>query len=131
MALDPTDLSGDVLTFLQERHLATLTTHRPDGSPHVVPVGFGYDPEERIARIISFSPSKKARNLEARPGSRAVLCQVDGGRWLALEGTATVTDDPERVATAVAAYAARYRQPKERPDRVAIEIRVDRILGRG
>lgn len=131
MALDPTDLSADVLAFLRERHLATLTTPRPDGSPHVVPVGFSYDPNDGIARIISFAPSKKARNLEAAPESRAVVCQVDRGRWLALEGPATVTDDPDRVATAVAAYAARYRQPKERPDRVAIEIQVDRILGRG
>jgi hypothetical protein len=30
----------------------------------------------------------------------------------------------------VAAYAERYRQPKERDDRVVIEIQVDRILGR-
>ena len=27
-------------------------------------------------------------------------------------------------------YAERYRQPGERPDRVAIEIAVDRVLGR-
>jgi hypothetical protein len=60
-----------------------------------------------------------------------VVCQVDGGRWLSLEGPAEVTDDPARVAAAVAAYAARYRTPGERADRVAIEIRVDRILGRG
>jgi hypothetical protein len=34
------------------------------------------------------------------------------------------------VAAAVAGYAARYRDPKERDDRVAIEIAVDRVLGR-
>ena len=39
--------------------------------------------------------------------------------------------DPERVAAAVAGYAARYRQPGEREDRVALEIAVDRVLGRG
>ena len=39
MALDPHDLGDDVLAFLAERHLATLTTLRPNGSPHVVPVG--------------------------------------------------------------------------------------------
>ena len=80
--------------------LTTVTTHRPDGSPHVVPVGFGYDQESGLARIITFAPSKKARNLRAAPGSRAVVCQVDGGRWLALEGPAEVTDDPSRVASA-------------------------------
>lgn len=130
MAIDPTDLPDDVLAFLTERHLATLTTLRPDGSPHVVPVGFTYEPEARLVRVITFAPSKKARNLVASPGSRAAVSQVDGGRWLTLEGTAVVTDDPARVAEAVARYAERYRQPGERDDRVAIELTVDRVLGR-
>lgn len=130
MAIDPAQVPDDVLAFLREYHLATLTTSRPDGSPHVVPVGFSFDPADRVVRIITFGSSRKVRNLTAAPGSRAVVCQVDGGRWLALEGPAVVTDDPARVDAAVAGYAARYRQPGERPDRVAIEISVDRILGR-
>ena len=129
MALDPATLDDAVLTFLSERHLASLTTLRADGSPHVVPVGFGYDAEARIVRIISFAGSQKVVN--ALRGGRAAVSQVDGGRWLTLEGTVTATDDAERVAAAVAAYAARYREPSERTDRVAIEITVDRILGRG
>jgi F420H(2)-dependent biliverdin reductase len=117
-----------VLVFLGERHLATLTTLRADGSPHVVPVGFSYDPTDRIVRIITRAGSVKVRN--ARRGGRAAVSQVDGGRWLTLEGVAAVTDDPERVARAVRGYAERYRQPGERSDRVAIEITVDRVLGR-
>jgi len=130
VAIDPTDLPGAVLAFLAERHLATLTTLRPDGSPHVVAVGFTYEPAARLVRVITFAPSKKARNLVASPGSRAAVSQVDGGRWLTLEGTAVVTDDPTRVAEAVTRYAERYRQPGERDDRVAIELTVDRVLGR-
>ena len=130
MALDPANLDDDVLAFLGEYHLATLTTLRPDGSPHVVPVGFSYDPEARLARVITWEASRKARNVAASPGARAVVAQVDGGRWLSLEGPATVTADPERVAAAVEGYAGRYRQPGEREDRVAIEIAVDRIMGR-
>ncbi len=117
-----------VLAFLDESHLATLTTLRADGTPHVVPVGFTYDTEARLVRIISFASSVKVANI-AR-GSRAAVCQVDGGRWLTLEGEAVVTDDPDRVAVAVERYAGRYRRPGARPDRVAIEISVDRILGR-
>jgi F420H(2)-dependent biliverdin reductase len=131
MALDPGALPADASAFLAERHLATLTTLRPDGSPHVVAIGFTWDAEARLARVISFASSRKARNLVTSPGSRAVVCQVDGRRWLALEGRATVTDDPGRVAEAVRRYAERYRQPGEREDRVAIEIAVDRVLGRG
>ena len=129
MAVDPRALPTEVLAFLTERHLATLTTLRPDGSPHVVAVGFTFDAEAALVRIITFAPSRKARNLT--PGGRAAVCQVDGGRWLTLEGPATVTDDPVRVAEAVRRYAERYRQPGERDDRVAIEIAVDRVLGRG
>ena len=130
MALPLDDLSDDVLGFLAERHLATLTTLRADGSPHVVAVGFSFDPDEQVARVITFAGSQKVVNVAASPGARAVLCQVDGARWLSLEGTATAVDDAGRVAVAVDGYAARYRQPSERPDRVAIEIAVDSILGR-
>ena len=130
MALAPDDLGPDHLAFLTERHLATLTTLRPDGTPHVAPVGFGYDPEAGLVRIITFEGSRKVRNVDATADGRAVVCQVDGARWLALEGPAEVVRDPARVAAAVEGYAARYRRPGERDDRVAIEIRVDRVLGR-
>ena len=130
MGLDPRDLPDDALAFLTERHLATLTTLRPDGSPHVVAVGFTWDPEVGLARVITFAASRKARNVAASPGARAAVSQVDGPRWLTLEGTAVVTDDPGRVAEAVRRYAERYRQPGDRDDRVAIEISVDRMLGR-
>ena len=128
MALDPASLSDDVLTFLREYHLASLTTLRADGSPHVVPVGFSYDPAARLVRVITFASSQKYRN--ALRGGRAVVSQVDGGRWLTLEGTVTGSDDPARVALGVAGYAARYRQPGDRDDRTVIEIAVDRIMGR-
>lgn len=129
MALDPTHLPGEVLTFLTERHLASLTTLRADGSPHVVPVGFSFDAHTCTVRIITFPSSVKYRN--ALRGGRAAVSQVDGGRWLTLEGTVSGTDDPSRVALAVEGYSARYRMPGERADRVAIEIAVDKVMGRG
>jgi PPOX class probable F420-dependent enzyme len=131
MALDPRTPPDEVTTFLTERHLATLTTLRPDGTPHVVAVGFTWDPDEVLVRVITFASSRKARNVANSPHGPAAVCQVDGGRWLTLEGAATVTSDPARVAEAVRRYAERYSQPKERVDRVVIEIAVERILGRG
>ena len=128
MALDLDQLSPEVLGFLAERVVGTLTTLRADGSPHVTAVGFTYDPPARLVRIITWSAAVKARN--AARGGRAVVAQVEGGRWLALEGPVRLVTDPDGVAAAVAAYAARYREPGERPDRVAIEIAVDRIVGR-
>jgi PPOX class probable F420-dependent enzyme len=115
------------LAFLSERHLASLTTLRADGTPHVVPVGFSFDATTRVARVITRRGSVKARNVAA--GGRAVLCQVDGRRWLSLEGEARVRVDADAVDEAVQRYARRYRAPRPNPERVAIEITVDRILG--
>ena len=130
MTFDLDQLDPDVLTFLTEYHLATLTTLRADGSPQVTPVGVTYDLGSRTARVITWATSVKARNVERDPGQRVAVCQVDGGRWLTLYGSASVTDEADRVAEGVRRYADRYRQPKERDDRVVIEIAVDSMVGR-
>ena len=127
MRLDPAALSAEVLEFLTERHLATLTTLRRDGTPHVVPVGFTYDPETRLARVITSGDSVKARNA-GQPGAVAAICQVDGARWLTVSGPIRVDSSPEGVADAVARYAVRYRPPRENPKRVALLIEVTAIL---
>lgn len=129
MALDPTALSDDVLTFLSERHLATLSIVRPDGSPHVTPVGFTWDDDAQLARVITWTGSKKARLLMANPGPVAVS-QVDGGRWLTIEGHGCVVTDAGSCLEGTSRYARRYRVPKERDDRAVIEIAVRRIMGR-
>jgi PPOX class probable F420-dependent enzyme len=128
VAHDPHDLAPELLTFLTERHLATLTTLRADGSPHVVPVGVTFDPATATARVITSGGSAKARHVRAGQ-SRVAVCQVDGRRWVTLEGTAVVRDDAASVADAEARYARRYRQPRENPARVVVEISVDRVLG--
>ena len=130
MAHDPRALPDDVEAFLAERHLATLTTLRPDGTPHVVAVGFTWDPEQALVRVITNGTSRKVAHVRAG-SARAVVAQVDRARWLSLEGVPVVSDDPERVAEAVRRYALRYRQPAENPRRVVVEIAVDRVLGRG
>jgi PPOX class probable F420-dependent enzyme len=126
-------LTPAVLEFLTERHLATLTTLRRDGSPHVVAVGFTFDPESGLARVITSVGSVKVRNAE-RPASttnpsRAAVCQVDGRRWLTLEGAAGVSRDPNDIADAERRYGLRYRIPRVNPRRVVLTIAVDRILG--
>lgn len=125
--LHPADLTDEALAFLTDRHLASLTTLRRDGTPHVVAVGFTWDPERHLARVITNGGSQKA--LNAHRGGYAAVTQIDGPRWLTLEGDARVSSDPDDVAEAVARYARRYRPPRENPTRVVIEIRVRRALG--
>jgi PPOX class probable F420-dependent enzyme len=128
MARDLSDPGAGLLEFFTERHLATLTTLRPDGTPHVVPVGVTYDAATGLARVITSGTSAKVRHVRSGR-SRVAVCSVDGRRWVTLEGTAVVRDDAESVIDAVERYARRYRQPRENPARVVLEISVDRILG--
>lgn len=126
-------LSRDQLAFVTERHLATLTTVRPDGTPHVVPVAFTWDPERGRVLITTRVTSVKARTVErAGPGGaalRAALCQVEGQRWLTLEGTVTLSRDPARIAEAVDRYADRYRRLGAQPERVVLHLAADRVMG--
>ena len=128
MTFDSQQLTTSQLEFIRENHLATLTTLRADGSPHVVPVGFTFDIENNIVRVITFAKSMKARH--AAQGGRAVVSQVDRGRWITLEGTVRLRTEADIIDKAVEAYAGRYRQPKVREDRVVIEITVDKVMGR-
>ncbi|WP_199865519.1 MULTISPECIES: pyridoxamine 5'-phosphate oxidase family protein [Frankia] len=92
--------------------------------------GFTWDPAARLARVMTVASRRKARNVRARPGGRVSVCQVDGGRWLTLEGPAAVSDEPGRVAAGVRAYTRRYRsRPPDLPGLIVIEIAVDRAMG--
>lgn len=127
MPLDPRALPEHVLAMLHERHLATLVTLRADGSPHVVPVGFTWDGEACVVRVITSGGSVKARN--ASRGGRAAVSQVDGRRWVTLEGPVRVRADADSVRDAEERYAVRYRRPRVNPRRVVVVIDVDRVLG--
>ncbi|WP_418277993.1 pyridoxamine 5'-phosphate oxidase family protein [Isoptericola jiangsuensis] len=126
-------LNPEQLVFVTERHLATLTTLRADGTPHVVPVAYTWDAGEGVVRITSRRTAVKARNARRRGAddapARAALCQVDGGRWLTLEGTLEVAEDPDEVAEAVRRYALRYRTLEHDPQRVVLRLTPDRIMG--
>ncbi|WP_328444101.1 MULTISPECIES: TIGR03618 family F420-dependent PPOX class oxidoreductase [unclassified Amycolatopsis] len=125
------DRGADFRAFWTERRLASLTTVRPDGTPHVVAVGVTVDFEAGLARVITFDSSVKARLTRAAgaDGIAVAVCQLEGPKWSTLEGRAVLRDDPESVRDAENRYAARYRQPKPNPQRVVLEITVNRILG--
>lgn len=128
MARSPQDLTPDELNFLTDRHLATLTTMRADGTPHVVAMAFGFDAATGRVLMITREGTAKVRHIDAH--GYAVVSQLDGPRWLSLEGPARVLRDEEGVAEAVEAFERRYRPAQQRHDRVGIEIDIQRIIGR-
>ena len=133
MNYQPEELPSAVSDFLSERHLATLSIPRDGDAPHVTPVGFTWDSAEQLARVITFKDAKKVRLLEAEAGGviQVSICQVDGGKWLALSGNAEVTRDAERCRQGEELYGIKYQPPKNRgEDRRVIEVKVGKIIGR-
>lgn len=127
MPTGPERFDERALEFLTDRHLATLATLRDDGTPHVVAVGLTWDPQSGLARVITNIGSQKVRNIERR--GHAALTQIDGPRWMTLEGPARVSADADDVKRAEELYSHRYRTPRPNPSRVVIEVTVDRVLG--
>lgn len=120
-----------LLAFWTTRHLCTLTTRRPDGTLHVTPMGVVLDPEHGFAWGVTSRTSVKARNIAAAGplGCPTAVGSVDGRWWSSLDGWAVVLDDPASVAEAERRYAERYRVPRPNPERVAVRITVEHLLG--
>ncbi|MEU6676955.1 pyridoxamine 5'-phosphate oxidase family protein [Streptomyces sp. NPDC046925] len=137
MAIDPHHPTPAYLSFWRERHLCTLTTPRPDGTPHVVPVCVTYDPEAGVARVLASRSSTKVRNVlaateagDGAAGARVAVCQVDGPRWATLEGIARVRTEAAEVAEGERRYEERYgKPPRVNPNRAVIEIALTRAMG--
>ncbi|CAN5258998.1 F420-dependent biliverdin reductase [soil metagenome] len=120
-----TALTAAALEFVDERHLAVLSTFDKHGRIHAVPVGFTVS--GGVLRVITSDGSQKVRNVER--DARATVCQVDGARWITFIGRAQIMRDPVAIAEAVDLYARRYRQPRVNPRRVVITFTIEDVLG--
>ncbi len=142
----------EVAAFLEARpaRTAKLATVRADGRPHIAPIWFALDrstagPDAPIGDLVfnTASDTVKGRNLARDP--RLALCVDDDTppfTFVIVEGTATLSEDPESLrhwATVIGgrymgddqaeAYGARNGVPGElvvrlRPTRITASARV-------
>jgi PPOX class probable F420-dependent enzyme len=86
---------------------AKAATVRPDGRPHIAPVWFDLDGDDVI--FTTWHTTVKARDLQRDP--RISLC-VDDERppfsFVAIEGAARLSDDPDEVRAWATRIAGRY-----------------------
>lgn len=88
-----------------------LSTVRPDGRPHLVPVWFLWDGETIL--IFSQPNQQKLRNLQHNPNVVVALDTAgQGDDVVMIEGKAELLHDP-RVSAALPAYAEKYRKRLE------------------
>lgn len=88
-----------------------LSTVRPDGRPHLVPVWFLWD--GRAILIFSQPNQQKLRNLQHNPNVVVALDTAgQGDDVVMIEGKAELLNDPA-VSAALPAYAEKYKQRLE------------------
>jgi PPOX class probable F420-dependent enzyme len=136
--MDTTTLAGArMLRFLETEPIVWLSTVRPNGAPHIVPIWFWWDGEALL--VFSKADAQKVRNLRARPRVMLGLGDAEDDFDVGLlEGTAELLERPtadvlprahlDKYAAQLAAigldadeYAATYSQ--------VIRIVPDRPLG--
>jgi nitroimidazol reductase NimA-like FMN-containing flavoprotein (pyridoxamine 5'-phosphate oxidase superfamily) len=89
---------------LSRSHNYWLTTARPDGMPHTMPVwGVWLDGAWYCSTATT---SRKARNLANNP--RCVVCNEDAAEAVILEGVARPLPAPEILPALSTAYKAKY-----------------------
>jgi PPOX class probable F420-dependent enzyme len=88
-----------------------LSTVRPDGRPHLVPVWFLWDGETIL--IFSQPNQQKLRNLQHNPNVVVALDTAgQGDDVVMIEGKAELLND-SGVSTALPAYAEKYKERLE------------------
>jgi PPOX class probable F420-dependent enzyme len=78
-------LTNGMREFLEQQPFATLATHNPDGSIHVVPLSYMY--EDGRFFFATASSSRKARNLAARPEATITVDDRSTLEWVSATGT--------------------------------------------
>ncbi|HEX6498008.1 MAG TPA: PPOX class F420-dependent oxidoreductase [Micromonosporaceae bacterium] len=121
---------------VRRQHRAVLATRRGDGTIQMSPVTANVD-DAGLVVISSRQTAYKVRNLRRDP--RASLCVMPdgffGGRWIQVDGTASVLDLPEAMEPLVEYYRTtagehpdwtEYREAMRREQRVLIRIAIER-----
>ncbi|GIK38750.1 MAG: PPOX class F420-dependent enzyme [Chloroflexota bacterium] len=95
-------------SFLLDRaRTAKLATVRADGRPHVAPIWFDLDGDTLV--FTTWHKSVKAANLRHDP--RVCLCvddEMPPFSFVQIEGTATISEDPDDLRTWATRIAGRY-----------------------
>ncbi len=91
---------------LRREPIIWLSTVRPDGRPHIVPVWFLWDGEKIL--IFSQPNTRKIRNLRQNLNAMLALDDTNAGEDVVMfEGKAELLNDPT-VNTTLPAFATKY-----------------------
>jgi PPOX class probable F420-dependent enzyme len=121
--------------FIRGHHRAVMATVRSDGSPQMSPIVCNVDPDGYVL-MSTREPALKVKNLRRDPN--VSLCVFDDaffGKWVQVDGTATIVSLPEAMEVLVDYYRSlsgehddwdEYRASMEREQRCIVKIELTR-----
>jgi PPOX class probable F420-dependent enzyme len=120
--------------FLESPFVGVVTDLRPDGSPHSTVVWVDVDDEG--ASFNTAWPRAKPRYLANDPRvSLVVVDPSDAYRWIAIDGTVTLTEEGAnaQIDRLAKKYVGRDSYPWHKPEeaRVSVRIAASRVEARG
>jgi PPOX class probable F420-dependent enzyme len=96
-----------ILRFLEREPVVWLSTVRPDGSPHLVPIWFWWDGEALL--VFSKPNAQKVRNLRKRPSVMLALGDAEDDFDVGIvEGHAELLETPAH-ELGMTGHLAKYR----------------------
>ena len=129
--------------LLQEQRIGTLVTLKSDGRPQLSNVGYAYDPEARVIRLMVTYSRAKTRNLRRDPRASFFVSDNEGFSYMVAEGEAELTPVTTAEHDAIADELVvvfrgfqgehpdweGFRAAMVRERRLVIRLRVDRVYG--
>jgi PPOX class probable F420-dependent enzyme len=107
MDQDATLAATRIRRFLEEEPVVWLSTVRPDGTPHIIPVWFFWDGDALL--VFSKPEAQKVHNLRAQPSVMLGIGDPEADFDIGLiEGRAELLDRPT-AEVLPAAHVAKYR----------------------
>ncbi|MFI6027264.1 pyridoxamine 5'-phosphate oxidase family protein [Amycolatopsis magusensis] len=115
--------AGEIARFLDEQRVATLATVGSSGQPHLV--AMWYAVLDGVLWFETKAKSQKAVNLR-RDGRATVMIETghtyDALRGVAMEGHATIVDDPDALWAVGVGVWERYNGPYSEEVRPMVEF---------
>ena len=112
-------------TFLEQPFVGTVTTLRPDGSPHSTIVWV--DVDENGPSFNTASGRAKPRHLERDPRvSLLVVDPEDSYKWLAVSGRAELTTEgaDDQIDKLAKKYLGQDEYPWRKPEEQRLRVRI-------
>ena len=119
-------LTPDDIALIDEPHLGVVATVMADGSPQLTPVWVDTDGEN--LRFNTARGRVKTNNLERDPRIAVIVVdENDAYRWVAIRGTAELTDEgaDDHIDALAKKYLGVDKYPYRRADEQRVTVRVD------